>query len=198
VANDTEYQEQIRQLGKLVAEWDQLPDSASKNAGRELVQLLMDVHGAGLERMMEIIFECAEGGPAIIHKLGQDDRTGSLLLLYSLHPDDLETRVQKAADHIRPRLRKLACTVDSVDVHDGVVKVHLSTAGHGCGSSAGDIRSIVEEGIYELAPDVTSLEILGLEPPVPSGFVSLEKLIGSPLIAVGSNGHVMAESEGAD
>ena len=73
-----------------------------KHACKELVQLLMDVHGAGLERMMEIVFESEGSGPAIIDKLGNDSITSSLLLLYSLHPDDLETRVHKAMERIAP------------------------------------------------------------------------------------------------
>ena len=36
----------------------------------------------------------------------------------------------------------------------------------------------MEEGVYELAPDVASLEILGLEEPLESGFVALESLLG--------------------
>ena len=38
------------------------------------------------------------------------------------------------------------------------------------------MRAIVENGIYELAPDVGSLEILGLEEPTSTGFVALETL----------------------
>ena len=91
------------------------------------MQLLMDVHGAGLERMMEIIFESGSAGPAIIDKLGQDSIAGSLLLLYSLHPDDLETRVHKAMERMRPRLRKLACTAELASVSEGVVRVRLTS-----------------------------------------------------------------------
>ena len=47
-----------------------------------------------------------------------------------------------------------------------------------CGSSTKDLREIVENGVYELAPDVSSLEILGLEEPSSAGFVSLDKLAG--------------------
>jgi len=36
----------------------------------------------------------------------------------------------------------------------------------------------VESGIYELAPEVASLEILGLEEKSAAGFVALESLIG--------------------
>ena len=123
MANDGEFQEQVRQLGKLIVEFDQLPDSSAKIAGKELVQLLMDVHGAGLERMMEIVFDSgpANAGAAIIDKLGRDPIAGSLLLLYSLHPDDLETRVQRAVERLRPRVRKLGCAIELTGVREGAV-----------------------------------------------------------------------------
>ena len=116
MATGSEFQEQVRQLGKLITQFDQMPEGPQKAACKELVQLLMDVHGAGLERMMEIVFESGVPGPAIIDKLGRDTISGSLLLLYSLHPDDLETRVNKAMEHMRPRLRKLSCCADLVRI----------------------------------------------------------------------------------
>ena len=96
MATGSEFQEQIRQLGKLIAQFDQMPEGPQKTACKELVHLLMDVHGTGLERIMEIVFESSGTGTAIIDELGRDTITGSLLLLYSLHPDDLETRVNRA------------------------------------------------------------------------------------------------------
>ena len=182
MANDGEFHEQVRQLGRLVAQFEQLPDSAAKTAGKELLQLLMDVHGRGLERAIEIVFDAGNFAPGIIDKLGQDPIVGNLLLLYSLHPDELETRVNKAVERMRPRLRKLSCTVELERVQESSVRVRLTTSGHNCGSSAGDLRSIVENGMYEFAPDVTSLEIVGWEEPRPAGFVSLESLLGQRLI----------------
>jgi Fe-S cluster biogenesis protein NfuA len=178
VVNDEEFLEQIRQLGKLVAQFDQLPNSAAKVAGKEIIQLLMDVHGRGLERAMELVFDSGNSAPGIIDKLGQDSIVGNLLLLYSLHPDGLEARVQKAVERMRPRLRKLACAVELEDVNEGTVRVRLTASAHSCGSSTQDLRSIVEDSMYEFAPDVISLEILGLEEPTPVGFVTLESLLG--------------------
>jgi len=197
VANDGEFQEQVKQLGKLIAEFDQQPDSPQKAAARELVQLLMDVHGTGLERMMEIVFESGDSGQAVIDKLGQDSIAGSLLLLYSLHPNDVETRVRQAMERMRPRLRKLACTAELIRVDADAVQVRLTTTGHSCGSSSNDLRAIVEDCVYEFAPDITTLEILGLEEPTPVGFVSLETLIGHSLAAVAPNGHSL-QTEGGD
>jgi Fe-S cluster biogenesis protein NfuA len=206
VANDGEFQEQVRQLGKLIAEFDQLPDSAAKVAGKELVQLLMDVHGAGLERMMEIVFDSgslepgnagsASAGAVIIDKLGQDSVAGSLLLLYSLHPDDLETRVQRAVERLRPRVRKLGCAIELADVREGAVQLRLAVSSHSCGSSSKDLRLLVEDGVYEFAPDVGSLEILGLEEPTGTGFVPLERLLGNRLVAAASTAQPVERESG--
>ena len=197
MANDSEFQEQVRQLGQLVAQFDELPDGATKAAARDLVQLLMDVHGRGLERVMEIVFDSGDSGPRIIDKLGQDSIVGNLLLLYSLHPDGLEARIHSALDRIRPRLRKLACTIELESVREGAVQVRLATSGHSCGSSTKDLRLIVEDGMFEFAPDVTSLEILGLEEPTPVGFVTLESLLGQQFAGADSSVRVL-EREGGD
>lgn len=194
MANDTAFHDQIRQLGKLIAQLDQFPDGPQKTACNQLVQLLMDVHGAGFERAMEIVFE--SGGSAIVDSLAKDSVVGSLLVLYSLHPDDMETRVRKAIDQMRPRLRKLACSTEVVSVDEGAVCVKVITTGHSCGSSAKDVRAIVEEGIYESAPDVATLEILGLEEPTSSGFVAIESLLSNSVVMAGSNGHAL-QTDGA-
>jgi hypothetical protein len=170
----------MRRLGTLVGELDQVPGSGSKVAARELVQLLMEVHRSALERIMELVFESgreagAPGG-AMIDKLGQDPIVRNLLLLYSLHPDNLETRVLQALDALRGRLRKLDSRVELVNLQDGDVQLRVHTSGHARGSMVKDLRSIVVGGIYDLAPDVASLTILGLEEETSSGFVPLESL----------------------
>ena len=178
MANTTEFHLRVQQLGKLVAELERMPDSALKVAAGELVQLLMDVHGTGIERMMEIVFDSEAGGPETIDKLGADPIVRSLLLLYSLHPENLETRVQKSLDVLRPRLRKLNYGVELISVEGGAVRLRVVSSGHACGSTTENVRSMVEEGVYEYAPDVTSLVIAGLEEPPSSGFVTLQSLAG--------------------
>ena len=177
--SEKEFQEKMRQLGTLVGELDQMPGGGSKVAARELVQLLMEVHRTGLERMMEVIFQAGTGASsaAIIDRLGQDPIVRNLLLLYSLHPDDLETRVLRALDVARARLRKLDGRVDLVSFHEGAVQLRLHTSGHSRGSTIKDLRAIVEGAIYDLAPDVTSLTILAPEEESSSGFVPLQSLL---------------------
>jgi hypothetical protein len=177
LADTSNFQEQVRKLGELITQFDQMPESPQKAAGMELIQLLMDVHSHGLERMLEVIFESRDSGGALIDRLGNDDVAGGLLLLYSLHPDALETRLRNAVERLRSRLRKLSCGIELLGIENGAVRVQLTTGGHSCGSSTQELRTLVENGVYELAPDVTSLEILGLDEPSSTGFVALETLM---------------------
>jgi hypothetical protein len=181
VDSEKEFQEKMRRLGTLVGEIDQVPGGGSKVAARELVQLLMEVHRSGLERIMELVFqtgsESGSSGAAIIDRLGQDPIVRNLLLLYSLHPDDLETRVLRALDLARARLRKFDSRVDLISLHEGAVQLRLHTLGHARGSTIKDLLSIVEGAIYDLAPDLLSLTILAPEEESSSGFVPLQSLL---------------------
>jgi hypothetical protein len=181
VVSEKDFQEKMRRLGALVGELDQMPGGSSKVAARELVQLLMEVHGTGLERILELVKESGReagaAGETIIHRFGADPIARNLLLLYGLHPDNLETRVIKAIDAIKGRLRKLDCEVNLISMQDGDVQVRLHLSGHAHGSTRKDLRSIVEGGLYDLAPDLTSLTILGAEDESSSGFVPLESLV---------------------
>jgi NifU-like domain len=196
VDSEKEFQEKMRRLGTLVGELDQAPGPGSKVAARELVQLLMEVHRSGLERIMELVFESGREpgapGAAIIDRLGQDPIVRNLLLLYSLHPDDLETRVSRALDAVRARLRKFDGRVELLSLQDGAVELRLHTAGHARGSTIKDLRSIVEGGIYDLAPDLTSVTILTSEEESSSGFVPLQSLLKHSLAVHG------ARADGAD
>jgi hypothetical protein len=194
VASEKEFQEKMLRLGTLVGELDQMPGGGSKVQTRELVQLLMEVHGTGLERLMELVSELdREPGKPITNRIGQDPVVRNLLLLYGLHPDDLETRVLRAIDTVRGRLRKFDMEVKLVSIHEGAVEVQLHRSGHARGSNTQDVRSIVEGGIYDLAPDLTSLNILGLEEESASGFVPLESLLKQSFPA-----HALVEVDGGD
>ncbi len=201
MADEKDFLEKIRQLGTLVGELDQMPDARpddrSKVAARELVQLLMEVHGTGLERIMEVVFKSGLSGEALIGKLGQDPIVRNLLLLYSLHPDDIETRVLKALDIAGTRLRKFDARVELVRIQDGAIQVRLVTSGHACGSTTKNLQAIVEECIYDMAPDLTSLAIHAPEDEPSSGFVPLQNLLKYPVGASALAAHG-AEVDGAD
>ncbi len=175
------FQEKLRRLGALIGELDTAESSSAR--ARELIQLLIEVHGAALERMMEIVFESGAPGEKIIQKAGQDSMVRHLLLLHSLHPEDLETRILRALDTARQQLRKQNAEVDLVDMREGVVQVRIRISGHACGSTERTLKALLEEIIYDHAPDLASLEILGPGDEAAPGFVSIESLLKKVLPA---------------
>src|ERR1700679_791906 len=102
---DKDFQAKIQRIGELVGELENITDPESKASVKALMQLLLDLHSVGIERVMEIVAQ-GEAGPRTIDSLGRDPLVSSLLVLYGLHPQDLETRVAQAVEKIRPKVRK--------------------------------------------------------------------------------------------
>lgn len=174
-----EFQQQLQKIEEFVRTIETATDPAVRASALGLMQSLMDLHGAGIERLMEIVFDTGETGSEIIDRFGSDDLVGSLLLLYGLHPLDIESRVTQALDKVRPYLRSHAGDVELIDISDGAVRLRLQGSCNGCASSAITMKLAIEEAIYEVAPDVTALEVEGVvAPAVPASLVQLQSSSG--------------------
>ena len=171
----SEVQRQTGRIEGLVQKLESSADPDLLATAQELVRSLMELYGAGLERITEIVFEKGEAGREILDQFGRDELVGNLLAANGLHPLDLEARVRRAVDKLRTK-----ATVESLSVEQGVIRLRLRASGSGCGSSAATLKSSVEAAIYEAAPDLVQLVIEGLEETgAASGFVPLEKLVGN-------------------
>jgi len=178
VIEEKDFQQRLQRIGGLLRDLEAVADPASRTAAKELVQLLMDLHGSCLERILEVIFQAGDAGTALIDHLGRDPLVSSLLVLYGIHPDDLETRVRRKLEQIQPRVRKMGAQAALVRVDGGNIRLQLKMEGHSCGSTARTLQNLVEEAMYEAAPDLTSVVVEGTESSSP-GFVGLEVLTGS-------------------
>jgi len=171
-----QFQEQMQRVEDLVEKIEASSDPQIRAAALELVQTLMDFHGAGIGRMMDITADVGAAGYAIFDGFARDDLTSSLLLLYGLHPLDIETRIGRAIEKVRPSLSLHEGDVEILDVTDGVVKLRLKGSCDGCPSSAMTLKHTIEEAIYAAAPDVISIEVDGVKEKAESnGFVQIEK-----------------------
>ena len=177
--DEKDFQNRIQKISGLVRDLEAIADPASRAAAKELVQLLMELHGAGLERMLDIVYQAGDSGPRIIDDLGADPLVSSLLILYGLHPEELQTRVERKLHQIDSKLHKMGAEAKLVSVSEGAVRIRVRVEGHGCGSTSRTVQTTVEEAIYEAAPDLTSLTVEGLEEPAESGFIAIEKLLGT-------------------
>jgi Fe-S cluster biogenesis protein NfuA len=185
VADDKDFRDRVQRIGGLVQEIEAIADPAVRATTRELVQSLMDLHGAALERTMEIVAQAGDPGMELIDQLGRDPLVSSLLVLYGLHPEELDSRVLKAIEKVKPQLRKQGAEVEVLELREGVVRLRVQTGEHTCSSTAKIVRATLEGAIYDAAPDVTLLTLEGLDGQVASGFVALDKLTGivpAPLV----------------
>jgi Fe-S cluster biogenesis protein NfuA len=158
---DRQLRERMRRIESLLQEVERFKDAHAQAKTREIVQCLMDVHGAVFERMLGHINDSKLTGNAMIDSLAEDDSIASLMLLYGLHPLDLETRVRQALEKGRPYLQSHGGNVELLSVEDGVVRLHLQGSCHGCPSSAVTLKSTIEEAIMEKAPDAVSIVVEG-------------------------------------
>ncbi len=179
MAEDRDFQKRVQRIGELVGELDMVTDPAARAACKGLVQSLMELHGQALERILEVVFQSSNSGEQLIDELGQDSLVSSLMILYGLHPEELQVRVERKLQQIGSKLYKMGAEARLVSVNGGVICLHAHIEGHACGSTAKTVRATLEEAMYEAAPDLDSLVIEGLEEPAASGFVGLDKLMGS-------------------
>jgi Fe-S cluster biogenesis protein NfuA/nitrite reductase/ring-hydroxylating ferredoxin subunit len=172
-----ELQQGIERIEGLIRKIENLPDAEARASSVELVQSLMDFHGAGLDRLMELIAEAGEAGYSIFDKFAADDLVGSLLLLYNLHPVPLEERVMQALAKVRPYLDSHGGNVELIGITDEVVRLRLQGSCKSCPSSSMTLKLAIEEAIYAAAPDVVAIEAEGITAqPAPTGFVQIGKL----------------------
>ena len=104
--------ENMQRIGVLVEQIESIADPSVRAATKNLMQSLMDLHGAALEKVLDIVAEAGEPGMNIIDRLGRDSLVSSVLILYGLHPEDVETRIVRAVERVRPTLRKQGCEVE--------------------------------------------------------------------------------------
>ena len=91
-------------------------------------------------------------------------------MLHDLHPDDVDTRVQRALDQVRPYLGSHAggVALSGVD-ENGIVHLQLEGSCDGCPSSALTVKNAIEDAVLMAAPDVVAVEAEGMVDPADKG-----------------------------
>lgn len=145
----------------------------ARDRAEQLVRTVVDLYGAGLERLLEIV----DGGGALtdstVDALADDELVSGLLVVHGLHPYGVAVRVERALESVRPYLRSHGGDVELLGVDDDAV-VSLRLLGHcdGCAGSAATLRSAVEEAVGAAAPEVVRIDVADptrAAHPAPSG-----------------------------
>jgi len=130
-------------------------------AAEELVGSLVELYGAGLARITEILGE-DESGPKLMDKLVADPLVESLLLVHDLHPLDTSTRVRRAVEEVLPQLGSHAGNVEYLGLDEaGVLRLRLEQSG----CSADTVRDLIEKAVAGAAPEAAGVVIEMAQPP---------------------------------
>jgi Fe-S cluster biogenesis protein NfuA/nitrite reductase/ring-hydroxylating ferredoxin subunit len=154
----------------------------------EVIGLLVELYGAGLERILEVVNEDADSAAPLLKRFTDDKFIESLLVLHGIHPVDVDTRIEAALDQARPYLGSHAGGVEYLGVDDnGVAHLKLEGSCHGCPSSTVTVKLTLEQAIAEAAPEVIRVEVEGVAEAPTGPSPSLLQIQTRP--GAGSNGN---------
>jgi Fe-S cluster biogenesis protein NfuA/nitrite reductase/ring-hydroxylating ferredoxin subunit len=173
--------ERVRDLSDRV---EAIADPAAREAAQELVGAVLEMHGAGLARIGEVLDEAGPAGEEAKRKLLDDGVVASLLLIHDLYPVPLEERAREALEEVRPYMDSHGGDVELLGAEDGVVRLRLKGSCDGCPASASTLELAIKEALEKAVPDMVGLEVEGVvETPPPTAGPEL------PVIQPNGNGN---------
>ena len=173
MTGERDFERRLEVIERGIREIEASADAGLRATAQQLVQAILDLHGAGLERLLEIVHAAGAGGQDLIDQLGSDRRVAQLLLLHSLHPLTLDERVRRALEGLEGTARAQHAEIELGGIEEGVVRVRV----HGSAS----LGPMVEAAILEAAPDAAGIEVENTADPTVVGFVPLVTLRASDL-----------------
>ena len=185
-------EELVERVQDLLGSLDEIADPLAQARVQELVGAVLELYGAGLDRILGILTDAGDAGLPIRDALLDDGIVSSLLLIHGLYPVPLEERVVEALDSVRPFLASHGGNVELMSVEDGVARLQLQGSCNGCPSSAATLEHALREAIDAAAPDLLGLEV--------EGAVGLEDVeedkpgLSLPMVQVGGPSLPMADS----
>jgi len=141
-------------VDQTVARIEQLLEEAGSGPAEELVRLLMQLYGAGLARIAEVIKDSEYAG-----RLAEDKLVGSLFLLHDLHPVDPQTRLRRALQQLEA---SFGAHFQLEAISENIARIRIEKNGsplpHGIGE-------VIERAALDAAPDLAGVTVEGLPAP---------------------------------
>jgi Fe-S cluster biogenesis protein NfuA/nitrite reductase/ring-hydroxylating ferredoxin subunit len=154
----------IERVQDLQVQLDELGDGPAQRLADELVSAVVQMYGAGLERIVAALSAGGEAGERIGTELADDPLVATLLLIHDLHPVPLEDRVQAALESVRPYMESHGGNVELLTLEDGVARLHLRGSCSDCSASSVTLELAIKQALEEAAPDLMGLEVEGIAP----------------------------------
>jgi len=137
-------------------------DAATREVAEQLVSAVVQMYGAGLQRIVELLQSAPSDGRQLADALSADELVSTLLLIHDLHPVPLEDRVGAALASVRPYMESHGGNVELLSLKNGVATIHLRGSCSDCSASAVTLELAIKQALEEAAPDLEGLEVLGV------------------------------------
>jgi Fe-S cluster biogenesis protein NfuA/nitrite reductase/ring-hydroxylating ferredoxin subunit len=150
----------------------------ARERAEELLRLVADLYGAGLERVLELAYDAGALSEELLDALADDELVSGLLLVHGLHPYPVEDRVVRALDKVRPYMGTHGGDVELIEVTDeGVARLRMLGSCDGCASSAVTLDLAVKDAVEAAAPEIVRIEVVDDAPAKSSaGLIPLDSL----------------------
>src|SRR5437763_14748789 len=126
-AEQTDPRALVGNVERLLEQLETLTDPVARQTATAVVQALLELYGAGLERIVEEIAARDDG--RLAQALADDELVAPLLLLHGLHPVALEDRVVEALDGVRPYVESHGGNVELLEISQSTVHRRLQGRG---------------------------------------------------------------------
>ncbi len=146
----------LRRLEELTGALHNAPPGNAREMARELLELVLDLHGLALARMTSLA-SASEQGPGLIESMIADPYVRGVLLLHGLHPHEPELRLRQTIEQMRPQWNSRGFHVDLISADSTTARIRVNKNGSGEATDA--IRLSVEEALVDVAPDLDDIAV---------------------------------------
>ena len=172
----------VTRVQELKKQLEAIQDPAARDLAEELTAAIVQMYGAGLERIVAAIADAGPAGQEIMGALSRDGVAASLLLIHDLFPVSVEERVLEALERVRPYMESHGGNVEFLGVHQGIAHLRLEGSCKTCSASSSTLELAVRQALEEAAPDLEGMEVEGVfeDEEEPTGPVLDSSRPGSP------------------
>jgi Fe-S cluster biogenesis protein NfuA/nitrite reductase/ring-hydroxylating ferredoxin subunit len=158
----------IARVQQLTGRLEDLDDESCRELAEELTGAVVQMYGAGLERILELIQD-----EETRDRLASDELVAGLLMIHDLYPVPIEERVTQALDSVRPYMESHGGNIELLGFEEGVVKLRLQGSCKSCRASSSTLELAVRQALQEAAPDLLGMDV--------EGVVEEDAISGTPL-----------------
>jgi Fe-S cluster biogenesis protein NfuA/nitrite reductase/ring-hydroxylating ferredoxin subunit len=152
-----DHEQLIARVQELTGRLEDLEPGDCRELAEELTGAVVQMYGAGLERIVELIDDEETRG-----RLAADELVAGLLMIHDLYPVPIEERVTRALDSVRPYMESHGGNIELLGFEDGVVKLRLQGSCKSCRASSSTLELAVRQALQEAAPDLLGMDVEGV------------------------------------